>query len=74
MSKQLDELLFTIRQHPAFPELLNAIGAPDIKPFRPSGRPDEQYADHIYRSGRRVQHESWRQFLIGEPTSQQEKS
>ena len=73
MSKLLDELLFTIRQHPAYPELLDAVGQPEIKPFRSSGRPDEQYADHIFRSGARRQHDIWRQFLIGEP-SQQEKS
>lgn len=79
MSEQLDELLFLIRQHQAFKELLNKVEAPTPKEFRPadrtSGRPsaDEQYAEFIYRSGRRVQHESWRQFLTGEP-SQQEKS
>ena len=72
MSKQLDELLFTIRQHPAFQELLSAVTEPVIKPYRLSGKPDEQYAEHIFRSGARLQQENWRQFLIGNP-SQQEK-
>jgi hypothetical protein len=72
MSKELDELLFTIRQNPAFKELLASVGAPEIKPYRQSDKPDEHFADHIFRSGRRLQDASWRQFLIGEPTSQQE--
>jgi hypothetical protein len=74
VSKALDELLFTIRQNPAFKELLGAVEAPEIKPFRQSDDPDKHFAEHIFRSGRRLQDNSWRQFLIGEPTSQQEKS
>lgn len=73
MSKALDDLLFTIRQHPAFQELLIAVDPPEVKQFRPSEAPETQYADFIFRSGRRLQHESWRQFLIGD-TSQKEKS
>lgn len=74
MSKQLEELLFTIRQHPAFTELLANVGKPEAKEFSPSaGDPAAQYAEHIFRSGRRRQHEAWRLFLIGEP-SEQEKS
>jgi hypothetical protein len=69
MSTPLDELLFTIRQHPAFADLLAGVTCPDLKPYRPSGRPDEQYANHIYQSGARRQHDIWRQFLIGEPAS-----
>ena len=66
MSKMLDDLLFTIRQHQAFHELLSALEPPEVKEFRPTESPDTQYADFIFRSGRRRQHESWRQFLIGE--------
>lgn len=72
MTKQLDELLFTMRQHPAFRELLDTVGLPPVHEFKSSGDPIGQYAEFIFRSGRRLQHESWRQFLIGEP-SQQEK-
>ena len=72
MSKALDELLFTIRQHPAYPELLAAVPVQPIHEFKPSGDAQAQYAEHIYRSGARRQNEIWRQFLIGEP-SQQEK-
>jgi len=61
-----------MRQHPAFQELLNTVGVPPVNEFKPSGDPIGQYADFIYRSGRKVQHESWRQLLIGQ-TSQQEK-
>ncbi len=75
MSKQLEELLFTIRQHPAFAELLQAVGKPEAKEFSPSkGHSAEQFAEYVFRSGRRTQHECWRQFLIGEPTSDKEKS
>ncbi len=70
MSKQLDELLFTIRQNPAFKELLEAVQLPPLKNYRPGQPFLEQAADYAERSGRRVQHESWVQFLIGE---QQEK-
>lgn len=72
MSQALNELLFAIRQHAAFKELLDGPGGPEAKEFSPSaGDPAAQWADHIFRSGRRRQHEAWRQFLIGE-TSQQE--
>ena len=74
MSKTLEELLLTIRQHPGFKEMLAAIEPPDAKPYRPGQDTMAQYADYIFRSGRRLQNDIWRQFLIGEPTSQQEKS
>lgn len=73
MSKPLDELLFTMRQHPAFGELLNALAAPPVHEFKESGDAQKQYADYIFRSGRRRQHNAWLQFLTGEP-SQQEQS
>jgi len=71
VSKQLDELLFTIRQHDAFREFVDSVGVPDPAPFRSSGDAIAQFADYVFRSGRRLQHEVWRQFLIGE--SEQEK-
>lgn len=71
MSKQLDELLFTIRQHPAFPELLEAVATTPVKEFKESGDAQKQYAEYIFRSGRRLQHDHWRQFLIGEPSQQE---
>lgn len=74
MSKPLDELLFRIRQDPAFQELLGAVELPPVREFKPSGDADQQFADYVFRSGRRLQHDCWRQFLIGEPPSQQEKS
>jgi hypothetical protein len=71
---QLDDLLFIIRQHPAKDELLKGPGAPEAKEYRPGTDPTVQWAEHIYRSGRRQQDNAWRQFLIGEPTSDKEKS
>lgn len=73
-SPSLNELLFTIRQHPAFKELLAAVPMPEIRAFRESDEPDKHMAQHIFRSGRRVQHDNWTQFLIGNPTSEQERS
>jgi len=65
MSPQLKELLFLIRQHGAFQELLTIIESPEPKPYSPSkaGAVVEQQADWIFRSGRRAQHELWRSFL-----------
>lgn len=73
MSEALKNLLFNLRQDPAFKEFMSAVEAPEPKEFRPTSDPQAQWADYIFRSGRRLQHNAWRQFLIGEP-SQQEKS
>lgn len=74
MSKQLDELLFLIRQHPAKDELLQGPGIPAVKEYRPGVDILTHAAESAFRSGRRLQDENWRQFLIGEPTSDKEKS
>ena len=82
MSAKLDELLFLIRQHDAFHELLTVVEAPGTPAYRPAmGDVEKQYAEWIFRSGRRMQHAIWRSFLIGESPDggkegpqQQEKS
>ena len=74
MSKTLAELLFKIRQDPAFTELLTFVEVPPLKEFKTSGDADAQYADFIFRSGQRRQHDNWLNFLTGEPTSDKEKS
>ena len=74
MSPQLEELLFLIRQHPAKDEFLKGPGTPEAKDYRPGADPTTQWAEHIYRSGRRQQDNAWRQFLIGEQPSDKEKS
>lgn len=65
MNKQLAELLFTIRQHPGFPELLKAIESPEPKTYSPAKAAGiaEQQAEWIFRSGRIAQHKLWRAFL-----------
>ncbi len=73
MSRQLDDLLFKIRQDPAFQEFMSAVTPPEPKEYRPGGDTQGQWAEYIHRSGRKTQHNAWVQFLIGEP-SQQEKS
>ena len=74
MSPALNELLFALRQHSAFQELLKAVEAPPIGDFKPSGDLHKQTTDYIFRSGARRQHECWLQVLIGDPTSDKEKS
>ena len=71
MSQQLDELLFTIRQHPAFHEFMNAVTLPEPRDFRPSADVQGQWAEYIHRSGRKLQHGVWLSFLIGEPSQQE---
>lgn len=68
MSPELHELLFLIRQHPAFEELRKAVQCPTIPHFKESGDADQQYAAYSFRSGRKVQHTAWLMFLTGEPS------
>lgn len=82
MTPQLKELLFLIRQHPAYQELLKAVELPATREFKPSGDVQQQWSDFIFRSGRRAQHQAWQSFLIESApdaggvtlTSQTEKS
>lgn len=82
MSGGLRDLLELMRQHQAFPELLAAVQTPGLKSFKPTADDaGKQTTEWIYRSGQRLGHEQWRQFLInGDPrqgvsnASQQEKS
>lgn len=82
MTPQLKELLFLIRQHDAFQEFLRAVEPPVAREFKPSGDVQQQWADFIFRSGRKAQHNAWQSFLTesapdagGVPeTSQTEKS
>lgn len=63
-SPRLQELLFLMRQHDAFGELLAAVEGPDVLKYTPSkGSVAEQQAEWIFRSGRRAQQELWRAFL-----------
>lgn len=66
-SPALASLLFEIRQHPAFPELLNAVERPRAPRFKPNGAETaEQFgAKAIYASGAQAQHDAWIQFLSG---------
>lgn len=79
----LKDLLERMREHPAFPDLLDKINPPPLKLYQPGGDKDSatQSADWMFGSGRHRQHMLWREFLTkfnpqsGESeTSQQEKS
>jgi hypothetical protein len=84
MSAGLRDLLFTMRQHPCFPELLKMVTVPEVKQYRPNKGegPEAQYAEWIFRSGQQRQQENWLNALtefnppIGgvSETSQTEKS
>ena len=61
-SSVLRELLLDLRQHPAFPELINQIQASPLPPYRPSrsgnSKPiDVVGADHAWNSGRVTENE-----------------
>lgn len=62
-----DDLLFLIRQHAGFKELIRAIEAPKVKPFIPkdAAQIEKSRADWIYQSGQLDQHKRWLVFLTG---------
>lgn len=81
ISPALKDLLFTIRQHRAYQELLATVEVPPPREFKPSQDAQQQWADFIFRSGRRAQHDAWQGFLTtaalddeGTSTSQKEQS
>lgn len=58
LSPGLEDLLASMREHPAFPDLLALIdsSAPGIKPYAPGhNTADLQTATWIFNSGRQVQ-------------------
>ena len=63
----LEDLLFAIRQHPAFKLLLAKVEAPNIKPYRPTdaAQIEKTRADWIYQSGQLDQHKRWLVALTG---------
>jgi hypothetical protein len=74
-SPALISLLFDIRQHAAFQELLRAVEAPSLPRFKKNTALDMMGAQTVFASGRLDQHEKWLTVLSGEPvnlTNQQE--
>jgi hypothetical protein len=67
MSEALDALLFSIRQHSAFRELLAVVPVPEMPRYRPSkgGDLESLGASMAYASGARDQHECWTAILTG---------
>lgn len=61
MSETLAALLFNIRQHPGFKELLTAVAPPEMPRYRPSKGGDLETlgAAMAYASGAKDQHENW---------------
>lgn len=61
MSEQLKALLYTVRQHPAFADLLKAVERPKLPRFKVnSGETADQFgARAIHVSGQQAQHDRW---------------
>jgi hypothetical protein len=68
MSPELKSLLFDIRQHPAFLELLRTVERPRLARFRPSQKLtlEQVGANASYESGQIAQDNNWRTLLTGE--------
>ena len=73
MTQDLVELLWLIRQHKAFNELLEQLSREHAKPFRPSSDGQKQIHDWIFMSGRAMENELWRSFLTEAQPSDKEK-
>lgn len=73
-SEALKDLLFKIRQHPAFTELQKAVEPPAKPDFKPNSPETAETfgAKSIFASGKSKQHQLWIDFLRGNTTSQQE--
>ena len=71
ISPSLAHLLVELRQHPAFPELLQ-VEAPRLPRFRPSQAEEaaKAHATWVYQSGRRDQHDYWLALLTGQATKE----
>lgn len=78
MSAALNDLLRTMREHPAFDELLNTLNPPPLTLYSPQNGKDaaSQGADYIFRSGLHRQHIQWREFLTAyvSPTGESQPS
>ena len=61
MNAALQMFLIELRQHPLFPQFIEAVERPRIKPYR-SGADKEQW---IFESGQLKQHEAWLGLLTG---------
>lgn len=69
MNPVLVDLLAHLRQHPAFKDLLTAVEAPRLPPFKTSQAqdPHKAFGLYAYHSGRRYQHDAWLELLTGAP-------
>lgn len=65
MTESLKALLFYIRQHAAYQELLRAIEAPKLPRYRKGLTPESFGAEAIHASGAMHQHERWIALLTG---------
>lgn len=74
-SSSLSDLLFHIRQHPAFPELLRAVEKPRLPRFKKSMKTiEEMGAQTLFVSGQLAQDDTWRTILTGDSPSGEDQA
>lgn len=68
-STALKDLLFSMRQHAGFQELLRAVQTPQLPRFKRSEKKtiEEIGAETLFASGQLEQHKSWLTLLTGSP-------
>lgn len=74
MSEVLKSLLFVIRQHDGFDELLKSVQAPRLPRYVPTkGETLETFgAKSVFASGEQAQHERWLTLLTGQVPARDE--
>lgn len=72
-SEALDSLLFTIRQHPGFQELLKAVEFPAMPEYKRGDTLEAMGAKSVFASGQRSQHKNWLVVLTGKPEPSQQE-
>lgn len=74
MSESLKDLLWTIRQHPAYQEFLNEVEPPPSPEYKKWESIEEFGVKSIYRRGMRDQHNRFKVFLTEQRASQETNS
>lgn len=70
----LDELLFNMRQHPAFPDLLKFLPEPRNPQFRKGMTVEEFGGLAIHSAGETKRHRAWIALLTGNAATLEEQN
>ena len=77
MNAQLRAFLIELRQHPLFPQLINAVEVPRLRPYKSAeaDQVEKARAQWIFESGQLKQHEAWLGVLTGtDPSDRGDKT